>query len=125
MKSHFKHLKFIKMKDYMFIIRGGDDVEATKSPEEMQAHMQDWQKWMGGLAQQGKLTGGQPLMGEGKSLIESGTKMIDRPLVEGKELVGGYIIVKANTLDEAAEMAKGCPGFEHECTVEVREIRPM
>ena len=28
------------MKDYMFIIRGGDDVAAMKSPEEMQKHIQ-------------------------------------------------------------------------------------
>lgn len=113
------------MKEFLFIIRGGDDVAEQKSPEEMQAHMQEWQKWMGGLANQGKLVGGQPLELEGKSLIEGGTKVIDRPLAEAKELVGGYIIVKADTLDEATEYAKGCPGFEHDCTIEVREIRPM
>jgi len=113
------------MKEYMFIIRGGEEIDATKSPEEMQQHMQLWQKWMGGMAGEGKFVGGQPLMNEGKSLINSGAKVIDRPLAEGKELVGGYIIVKADSLQEATEMAKGCPGFEHECTVEVREIRPM
>ena len=109
----------------MFIIRGGQDVAQHKSPEEMQAHMQLWQQWMGGLAQAGKLVGGQPLKGESKSLIDSGTKVVDRALAEGKEMVGGYIIVKADSLDEAADMAKGCPGFEHACTIEVREIQPM
>jgi hypothetical protein len=113
------------MKEYLFIIRGGEDIAAIKSPEEMEEHMQHWQKWMGGIASKGKLVGGQPLMTEGKSLINSGAKVIDRPLAEGKELVGGYIIVKADSLNEATEIAKGCPGFEHECTVEVREIRPM
>ena len=48
------------MKDFMFIIRGGQDLEATKSPEEMQAHMQDWQKWMGGMAEAGNLIGANP-----------------------------------------------------------------
>ena len=109
----------------MYIIRGGDDVAASKSPEEMQEHMQDWQKWMGGIAEAGKLVGGQPLQLEAKSLIDAGTKVVDRPLAEGKELVGGYIIVKADTLDEATELAKGCPGFEHDCSIEVREIQPM
>ncbi len=109
----------------MYIIRGGDDVAATKSPAEMEEHMQHWQKWMGGIAEAGKLVGGEPLNLEGKSLIESGTKVIDRPLIEGKELVGGYIIVKAESLEEATEMAKGCPGFEHDCTIEVREINKM
>lgn len=113
------------MKEYMMIIRGGEDVAAIKSPEEVQAHMQDWQKWMGGMAEAGKFVGGQPLMNEGKALIDKGTRVTDRPLVEGKELVGGYIIVKADSLDEATDMAKGCPGFEHDCSIEVREIRSM
>lgn len=113
------------MKDYMYIIRGGDDLEATKSPEEMQEHMQQWQVWMEGIAAKGQLIGGEPLMIEGKALINGGKEVIDRPLVEGKEMVGGYILVKAETLDEATEMAKGCPGFEHDCTIEVREIKRM
>jgi len=80
---------------------------------------------MGGLAENGKLVGGQPLNCELRSITESGTKIIDRPLAEGKELVGGYLIVKANSLNEASELAKGCPGFEHACTIEVREISEM
>ncbi len=112
------------MNDYLFIIRGGEDL-SDKSPEEMQAHMMDWQKWMGGMAEQGKFVGGQPLQKEGMSLTDKGTQVIDRPLAEGKELVGGYLIVKAETLDEATDLAKGCPGFEHDCSIEVREIRAM
>ena len=113
------------MKDYMFIIRGGDDIAEMKSPAEMQEHMAHWQKWMGGLAEAGKFVGGQPLDGKAKSIVKGGTKVIDRPLAEAKELVGGYIIVKADNLGEATELAKGCPGFEHDCTIEVREIREM
>ncbi len=113
------------MKEYIFIIRGGQDIGALKSPEQLQEHMQEWQKWMGGMAKEGTLVAGQPLMDEAKSLIQSGTQVVDRPLAEGKELVGGYLIVKADSLAKATERAKGCPGFEHECTIEVREIRPM
>ena len=113
------------MSEYLFIIRGGEDVSTIKSPEELQQHMQDWQKWMGGLAEEGKLVGGQPLQNEGKSLIDAGNMIVDRPLAEGKELVGGYIIVKANSLEQATGLAKDCPGFEHNCTIEVREIAPM
>lgn len=109
----------------MYIIRGGDELAATKSPEEMQAHMADWQKWIGGLAESGKFLAGDPLAPEGSAVLDMGKKVIDRPLVEGKEVVGGYLIVKATSLNEATEMAKGCPGFEHDCTIEVREINKM
>lgn len=111
------------MKEFMYVIRGGHEEE--RSPEEMQKHMAKWQQWMGGMAEAGKLIGGQPLGNEGKTLVDGGATIIDRPLVEGKELVGGYIIVKSSSLEEATAMAKGCPGFEHNCTVEVREILPM
>ena len=111
------------MKEFMYIIRGGHD--ADRSPEEMQKHMQHWQQWMGGLAESGQLVGGQPLMSEAKTLTEGGKKIVDRPLAEGKELVGGYLIIKAGSLHHSAEIAKDCPGFEYDCSVEVREISPM
>lgn len=113
------------MNEYMMIIRGGDDEMAKLSPEEMEQHMQLWQQWMGGIAEKGQLIGGQPLEAEAISIIDGGKTVIDRPLAEGKEMVGGYIMVKANTLQEAAEMAKGCPGFVHGCKLEVREISQM
>lgn len=113
------------MNDYMFIIRGGDEYGTTLSPEELQQHMQKWQDWMGNLASQDQLIGGQPLTKGAKTLIGRKKKLIDRPLAEGKELIGGYIMAKANSLDEATEIAKGCPGFEWDCSVEIREISPM
>jgi len=87
--------------------------------------MQDWHKWMGGLTEQGKFSSGQPLASEGKTLLDGGQKVIDRPLVEGKELIGGYLIIKADSLEAATEISKGCPGLEFDCSVEVRKIRPM
>jgi len=113
------------MKDFMLLIRGGEMDETNSSPEQMQAHMADWQKWMGGLAEQGILLGGEPLHNEGKTLFEYGKKVVDRPLTEGKELVGGYVMLKADSLDQACELAKGCPGFDLNCAIEVREVMTM
>lgn len=47
----------------------------------------------------------------------------DGPLVEVKELVGGYMILTAATLEEAIEVARQCPGLVHPGSgVEVIEI---
>ena len=46
----------------------------------------------------------------------------DGPYAEVKEMVGGYLIVKANTLDEAVEMAKSCPNLIYGGNVEVRSV---
>ena len=113
------------MSDFLLIIRGGQELYAQNSPEEMQQHMEDWQDWMNALAKEEKLLGGQPLMNEGKTLLDFGKKVIDRPLAEGKELVGGYLLIKAKSLDSATEIAKNCPSITYNCSVEVREISPM
>lgn len=48
----------------------------------------------------------------------------DGPFVEIKELVGGYMIVSAESLDRAIEIARECPGLVGPGSgVEVIEIR--
>jgi hypothetical protein len=81
---------------------------------------------MGGIAAQGKLaSSGNRLGGEGRN-VKPGNVITNGPYVEIKEIISGFIIVKAGSIEEAAEMAKGCPmvigggGF-----VEVRDVIPM
>lgn len=67
-----------------------------------------------------------PLNKEGKTV--SGTKKVisDGSFMEGKEMVGGYLICKADTLEEAVELSKGCPLLVNEDgVVEVREIQEL
>jgi hypothetical protein len=80
---------------------------------------------MGQLAQEGKLhSPGAPLQNAGK-VVAKGSVVTDGPFTEGKEIVGGYLIVKAKDINEAASISKGCPIFEVGGTVEIREIAPM
>jgi hypothetical protein len=112
------------MNQYLLLFRGGD--AQTRSTEENQAHMQKWMQWMGGLAQQGKLVGAQPLNPTGKIVKGAGKTVTDGPFMEGKEMVGGYLQCKANNYDEAVEIANGCPILDFaDGQVEVREIMEM
>lgn len=113
------------MKEFLLLIRGGQEKYQHSSPEEMQKHMEHWLQWMGTLSKEDRLVGGQPLMNEGATLTERGKKVTDRPFAEGKEIVGGYLLIKAGSLDHATEITKECPGFEFDCSVEVREISPL
>lgn len=111
------------MKEYLFLFRGGDMPEA---PEAAQAHIQKWMQWMGDLSKQGKFVGAQPLDKNGKNVSGSKKMVTDGPFMEGKEMVGGYLICKADSLDEAVEISKGCPILEYDSgTVEVREIQEL
>ena len=113
------------MAKYMYLFRGGDAARAAISPEEMQVHMEKWKAWMGSLAQKEQLVDGLPLSGDGKQVVGKSAVVHDGPYAEGKEIVGGYLIVNAESLDEAVTISKGCPIFEHEGNVEVREIMSM
>ena len=113
------------MSNFLYLFRGGDAEWKQQPPEVVQAHMQKWGAWMGGLKEQGKLVDGLPLSGEGKVVEKAGDVITDGPFAEGAEVVGGYLIVSADGLDDAVEISKGCPIFDHNGNVEVREIMSM
>lgn len=113
------------MSNFLYLFRGGDARRVQQSAEEMQEHMQKWGMWMGSLKEKGQLVDGLPLGSDGKVVEKSGEIITDGPFAEGAEVVGGYLIVTADHLDAAVEISKGCPIFEHEGTVEVREIMSM
>lgn len=114
------------MKEYLFLFRGGDGKTLQQSPEKWQAHMQKWMQWMGGLSEKGKLISAQPLSQNGKQVYGKKKVVTDGPFMEGKEMVGGYLMCKANDYDEAVDISKGCPILEFDDgLVEVREIQEI
>ena len=113
------------MKEFLFLFRGGQARSNSQSPDAMQQNLQKWMDWMKQLTLEGKLNGGQPLDSEGKVVSGTGKKITDGPFAEGKEIIGGYLLVKAADLNEAVALSKGCPIFEDDGSVEVREIQQL
>lgn len=113
------------MKEFMYLFRGSDEVRSEQSPEQMQEHMQKWGVWMQALGESGNFVAGLPLDKGGSVVADAGSVITDGPFAEGKEVVGGYLIVKANDLEHAVELSKGCPIYEHNGTTEVRELMTM
>ncbi len=116
------------MKEFMYIFRNTKEAEiayVNMSPKEMEEDMKRWNEWMGKLAENGNLVGGQPLLPEGK-VVRPGMKITDGPFIEAKDVVGGYLVVKAKDLNEAIKISDGCPMyFSPTASVEVREIMPV
>jgi len=114
------------MAEYLFLFRGGDPETMRQSAADWQVHMQKWMQWMGGLQQEGKFVGGQPLEPNGKQIAGTRKAITDGPFMEGKEYVGGYLMIKAGNLDEATTLSKGCPILDFDSgRVEVREIKEL
>ena len=110
------------MTNFLYLFRGGD---APSTPAAMEQTMQKWGAWMKDLGQKGHFKGGEPLESGGKVLRGKSKTVTDGPYPEAKDVVGGYLLVTAENLDHAVELSKGCPIFDTNGTVEVRQIRPM
>jgi hypothetical protein len=110
------------MANFLFVYRGSNEDFAKLTPEEMQQHMQKWSAWIAEGFQKGwMVNAGDALTEEGR-VVNAKKVVTDGPFVETKEIVGGYSIVKADTIDKAAELAKGCPALLTGGTVEVRAL---
>ena len=112
------------MTEFMMIFRNDYNPAFKPSPEQMQASIKQWQDWIGGIAAQGKFVGTNRLSSVGKTL-KPNQVIVDGPYAEVKEIIGGYVIVKATTLDEAMKLAEGCPILAIGGHVEVRTVIPM
>ena len=111
------------MSEFLYVYRGGS--RAGLSPEQIQQVMQKWMTWMQGLAEKGHLKDrGNPLEGAGKVVSGRSKNVTDGPYAE-KDLVGGYSLIEARDLAQAAELSKGCPIFEFDGQVEVRPVMKL
>jgi len=104
---------------FLFLYRS--DPQAKPSPADMQAGYVKWKDWMTKhaksiLEQPPPHSGPKP---GGASAVCRGGAVTDGPYAEGKEVVGGWSFIQAESLSTAIEVAKEVPMF---ASVEIREI---
>lgn len=108
--------------EYMMFFRGSHWDEGV-SPEEAQRRMNKVMAWFDGLKQEGKVRNGQPLGPERLTISHSKRSGLhDGPFVESKEAVAGYLVVAAESIEEAAAMARTNPSLDYGISIEVRPI---
>lgn len=119
------------MKEYMFLFRGHprQHEQVLDTPEKWKAHMQKWAAWMGDLSKQGRLVSAQPFETTSGRQVRPGNRpATDGPYVEGKDMiVGGYLLCRAESYDEAVAIARGCPALDdfESSLVEVRVVQEL
>ena len=110
------------MQEYILIFRHEDGAKVA-SPEQIQTWMKQTMDWIGGIAAQNKFSHGNGLPFDESRVVRSDKLVTNGPFGEIKETIGGYIVVKAESIDEAVEFAKGAPVLQGEGnSVEVRKI---
>ncbi len=115
------------MAEYLVLLH--DDVARSRkfSPTEMQALIQRYQAWIGGLRDQGLVSvgkklkddGGRHLRGEkGKMVVSEG------PYAEGKDVIGGVFVLKADSYEHAQALLAPGPHLEIGW-IELREVHAL
>ncbi len=104
------------MPDFVFAYHGGGMPE---TPEEGAKVMARWQAWMGGM--------GEALVNPGAPVGMSSTVSADGVVDNGgANPLSGFTVVKADSIEAACEMAKGCPMVEDgNGSVEVAQVHEM
>lgn len=110
------------MKNFMLLFRQPSYDFSQKTPAEMQAIAKRWQEWAGALSKSGHLADNGPRLSLQGKVLKPGGVVTDGPFVEIKEILGSFIIVKANNIDHATTLAHGCPALDAGGSVEVREV---
>src|SRR5205085_11553704 len=93
------------------------------SPEQIQEWMKQTMDWLGGIAAQNKYVGGNGLFFDEAKVVGHKGIVTNGPFGDIKETIGGYVMVRADSIDEAVTFAQGSPILQGDGnTVEVRKI---
>lgn len=113
------------MDEYILIFRH-EDGEKVASPEQIQEWMKQTMDWIGGIAAQQKFVSGTGLLfKDAHYVVNNGHQRVvtNGPFGDIKETLGGFVIVKADSVEEAIGFAKDSPILQGEGnTIEIRKI---
>jgi hypothetical protein len=116
-------MKKLKSKEFMLLFRFEPSNEQP-TPAQLKEMEEQWGGFIGGIAQQGNLVSTHHLGFSGKK-ISANQNTEDGFLVSEGQMVAGNMVLKAETIEAATELAKKCPILFMGGTVEVRDVMPM
>jgi len=100
------------MSDYVLIYEGGSMPE---TPEAQKRSMDEWAAWFTTLGSAVK-DQGNPFGEAAKTVASDGSVSDDRSAATG------YSILTADSVDEAATLAKGCPVLQGKASIRIHEV---
>ena len=114
------------MTKFMYLFRTDPTTYRSMSPEQMQTTMKKWMDWKDSLEKNGHIKQlGERLDGSGKVVRGKTRTVTEGPYVEVKDSIQGYMLIEARDMEQALELARGCPILDGDGTVEVRPFVSM
>lgn len=113
------------MKKFLLILHEDIEKMGNLSPKEMEALVNAHVSWSAKLEQSDNLIDGNGLNETGVRLTGKEGVVKDGPYVESREMIGGYYLIQAETMDQAVQLAKECPCHIWGGTTEIRPLMEM
>jgi hypothetical protein len=114
----------VQQNEFMLLFRFTPDFSKQPTASELNEMHQRWGAFIGKIAIREKLVSTCQLGFEGIQ-ISSDQSVQEGLLIAAGQTVGGIMIVRAQSMAEATDLAKDCPILLMGGTVEVRSIQPM
>jgi hypothetical protein len=114
------------MGDYLVMYEGSSGDWTKRSPKEIQATMEEWGAWFKQLEAKGVLRNPGSALAPGGAVITRNGKgfVTDTTMAEVKELIGGFTILRADSVEKAAEIAQGSPFLRNNPNGRIR-VQPV
>jgi hypothetical protein len=110
------------MTKYIILVREPDGRADKPTEEQQNTHRANWNKWFEKYGKTGNFLGGSALSLNGKMIKGPGAEIVNDIHKVGTEVVGGYLLIQADDLDSAVNIAREVPVFEVDGYLEVREL---
>ncbi len=115
---------FKTMKTYLILVRGSNPGFAQLDEAAQGALYQKWGTYMEKLTEDGSWKGGAPLESSGRLLCDQ-KQAVEGVAGEDDISIGGYMILQAESYDQALSLCDDCPTFDIGGKLEIREIAEM
>lgn len=111
------------MKKFIVFFREPDGRTIHHDSEAIKSHQEKWKNWFVSWGAKGTLDRGSGLTLNGRLVMDKGNTVVDGIYQNGTEIIGGYLLLNATDLDDAASIVKTCPVFDFDGYAEIRELQ--
>ena len=115
------------MPNFMVILQGPPGPYDDLSPEEREQVFNKYRAWGDRMRAADRAVGGAKLKDEGGKIVsarQGRMSVVDGPYSEAKEVLGGYMTIRASNYEEALELVRDHPHLQIG-TIALREVDPM
>ena len=115
------------MPNFMLILQGPPGPYEEISPEKREQAFNKYRAWGDRMRAADRIVGGGKLKDEGGKIVaarQGRVSLTDGPYSEAKEVIGGYVTLRAADYDEVAALVRDHPHLEFG-TIAIREVDPM